>query len=36
MKKKKPKKTIAKQKGLDTNRDSFKLVLECRFSLISL
>ena len=36
MKKKKKKKTITKQKGLYTNRDSFELVLECRFSLISL
>ena len=29
-------KTLAKQKGLYTNRDSLELFLECQFSLICL
>ena len=29
-------KTLAKQKGLYTNRDSQELFLECQFSLMSL
>ena len=29
-------KTLAKQKGLYTNRDSLELFLECQFSLMSL
>ena len=29
-------KTLSKQKGIYTNRDSLELFLECQFSLISL